>query len=216
MADIEEYNPFLIGIKVIPGLNLEEMAKEIKDILKSQDYEVPKEQLGLPIKIGLPIEPLGGKNGVEIDINFQNDAFNIRGRKPDDVLSIFKEFLSFFKELKYDNLEEIIPFYEIVSNIGIKTDKNPLEVLTKAANVNLSGMKVFNQNTSVIGIRMGSIGINLEKSDLIEILVEPKKGSHSNRYQIKLRYQTKDLDNIFELPIQEEVDTIISSLEGNL
>jgi hypothetical protein len=211
---IEEYNQYLIGLKLTPNLPLDSLMKEIKGILASHDYTVPPEQpTGLQIKFGLPIESLGLKNNVEVKLNLQSQSFNIIGENPNDVKSIFEEFLSLLS-LKYPELEDIIPLYEIVATIGIKSGSHPIEVLNNSVEIDLSSLKEFSPQISILGIRLGSFKINLDGEDFIELVIEPRKGSQSNRYLTKLNFRTKEKDKIINFPLEDELIKVISSLKG--
>lgn len=212
---IEEYNQYIIGLKLTPNMPLDTLMKEIKGILASNGYTVPpkQQQPGFQIKFGLPIESLGLKNNVEIKLNLQIQSFNIIGENPDDVKSIFDEFLGLLS-LKYSDLEDIIPFYEIIATIGVKSSSNPMDVLNDSIEIDLSGLNEFSPQLSVLGIRLGSFKIKLETDDFIELLIEPRKGSQSNRYQTKMIYRTQNKDNLLKFPLEDELIKVISSLKG--
>ena len=213
MLEIEEYVPFHIGIKLIQGMPLNNIKKSMKEKLESNGYEIPIERKDMQFPFNLPLEPIGFKNNVEVTVNFEKEALNIVGETPNDVKDIFKEILDYLLELNYDNLEDIILFYEIVTNVGLKSDNNPLEVMDSSLNIKLDNLKKINPQISPIAIRIGSFRVNLEKNDHVELIIEPKKGSHSDRYMARLRYQSKNKDNILTFPFEDELIQIISSLE---
>jgi hypothetical protein len=217
MANVEEYSPFLIGIKLLQGLPLDSIKKEMKNILgKSEGYTVPSESMGdIGIKIGLPIESLGLKNDVEVKLNLQTESFNIIGDEPEKVNSIFEEIYGFLPDLPYD-IDSLISFYEITASVGIKTDsKAPKDILNDSFNINLDNItENINPNISLAGFRISSLATNLDQNDFFDLVIEPKMGSYSNRFLVQLRYQTKDKNNITKFEIESVLSQIIESLEG--
>lgn len=214
MEKLEEFTPFLIGIKLLPGLALDSIQKEMKGILeKTEGYKVPPESIGdVGIKIGLPIEPIGLKEDVEIKINLQYGAFNIIGDEPEKVNPIFEEFNDLLPQLPYD-IEGLVDFYEIIANVGIKTETSPRETLDKLYNIDLASINEINPNISLVGIRIGSLPTKLDQNDFFDIIIEPKKGSYSNRYYAQLRYQTNDKNNIAKFEVKSIITQLIEFLE---
>lgn len=223
MVEVEDYNPFVIGLKLRPGIPLDKVMKDMKGILNDNEFKVPLEeeqpqkpqQIGFQIKFGPPVETLGIKDNVDVKLNLQTQSLNILGETPEEVMPIFEKVYELLPGLKYD-VEELVPFYELVANAGIVTDAPPLEVLTNSVpKLNLAHLESeIDSDLSVIGIRIGSMKINLQNKDNTEIVIEPKKGSHSNRYTVRLKYQTRNKDNILKFDVKNELTQIISSLEG--
>lgn len=212
MVEIEEYSPFLIGMKLIPGIQLDNLIKDMKGTLATNGYNVPPEQQMGPLKIGLPVELLGQKDNVEVNLNLQTESFNVVGTSPEAVNSIFEEIFGFLS-LKYEDLEDIIPFYELLATVTVKATKNPIDTLNNSLKIDLTSLREINPETSVLGIRLSTMRLNLEKNDNIEVIIEPKKGSHSSRYLTQVRYQSKDKDKILEFPLKDELNKVFSSLE---
>ena len=156
MVEIEDYNPFVIGLKLNPEIPLDNLMKKMKHILGANGFTVPLEneqQIGLQIKFGLPVESLGIKDNVEIQLNLQKQSFNVIGETPEEVMPIFEIFYGLLPELRYNDIEELIPFYEIVADAGIKTDNPPLNTLNESVpNLDLEDLKEMNSDLSVIGI----------------------------------------------------------------
>ena len=213
---VEDFNPFLIGMKFAPGIPLDSIKREMKKILKeADDYIVPPEGMkDISITIGLPIENLGLKEDVEIRLNLQQESFNIIGDDPLKVHHIFEEIYNLLPKLPFER-ESLISFYEIMANVGIKTDDNsPKEVLNRSFNVDFSDIiSEINPNTSLVGIHLSSIGTNLDTNDFLDLTIEPKKGSHSNRYYAQIRYQTKEKNNITQFDTKSIISQMIKRLE---
>lgn len=214
MIEIEDYDPFIIAIKLMPGLNLDSIKKDMRKILSSKSYKVPVEPVEMPFKIGPPYEPLGFKNDVEIRLNLQKESFNIIGDSPDSVKEVFEEFNELISKLKYEK-DEIIFFYEIFSIIGIKSDEDPLRILGNSVKADIQHLKSISPKTSFTGFHISTKKHDLDQEDAIDIVIEPKKGSESNRYKVKLRFQTKKIKTITEFSVIEIIIPIITSLEGN-
>jgi predicted house-cleaning noncanonical NTP pyrophosphatase (MazG superfamily) len=214
MVDLDGYDSIIIGLKLIPGILTDNFTKDIKRILrKAGSYTVPpEEQISGLLKIGLPLQPLGLKNdkNVEIKLNLQTQSINLIGNIPNNVKSVFEEFLDLLKEDDFEELEDIIQFYEIVANARIKSN-NPMDELNNTTKINLEGLKKYDPSISVIGIRAGSFRKNLDGKH-ISLIIEPKKGSHSSKYSVKMSYQSNNKDDLLSFPLKEELIEIISSL----
>lgn len=213
MAEIDDYLEYLVGIKLDQGLPLDNIGEDLKGVLKTEGYEVPVTTSN-PFPIKFPLESLGFKNGIEIKLNLQMNSFNISGKNPEEVKNVTKELLSFLPKIKYESLSDIIKFYEIVATIGVKSNGSPMDSLNNSLAVNLEGLKGIDPDCSVIGVRLGSMKINLEEHDHVEISIEPKKGSSSERYLARFRYQSKDLNKIMDFDVEDKLLGIISSLKG--
>jgi len=223
MAEIEDYSPMVIGLKLRPDIPFDIIIRKMRGILKDNGFKVQNEveepekaqQAGFQINFGPPIESIGTKNNVEVNLNLQSQSVNIVGETPEDVMPIFEEVYGLLPELNYD-IDELIPFYELFANVGIVTSATVLNVLTESiSNLNLDPLKdEINPDLSVVGIRIGSMKMNLVNKDNLEIVIEPKKGSHSHRYLVGLRYQTRNKDNLINFDLKAESINLISSLEG--
>ncbi|MGB9980535.1 hypothetical protein [Methanobacterium sp.] len=216
MAQIEDYSPFLIGIKLLPGLPLDSIKKEMKKLLTNvDDYIVTPEGRGdIGITIGLPIEPIGLKENVEIKLNLQTESFNIIGDEPEKVNLIFEEIHDLLPQLPYD-MDSLVSFYEIIAGVSVKTDSEPpKDILNNSFNVDLTSItENINPNISLAGIRISSLPTNLDQNDFFDLLVEPKTGSYSNRFLVQLRYQTNDKENITNFEVESTISQIINALE---
>lgn len=214
MINIEDYEPFLIGIKLMPGLPLDTIKKDMKKILSSNSYKVPVEPLEMPFRIGPPSEPLGYKDDVEVRLNLEKEAFNLFGDTPELVKEIFEPFTELISDLKFEK-DEIIFFYEIFSTMGIKTDENPLNIFSNSINADISNLESINPKISFSGLHISTYKTDLDEEDSVSIVIEPKKGSESSRYQVSVRFQTKNLENILKFDLEDEIIPILNSLEGN-
>lgn len=214
MVQIESYNPFSMFLKMNLGMPTDFNIKEFKKMLESAGFEIPEEQqTGFPFKLSLPIEAMGEKNNVEIHFNIPDELFIVTGENSEEVKTIFEELFSLLDN-KYDDIDEIISFYGLNIQADLKSEKNPLESMNNSLKLDLDMFNDINPDTSVIGIRIRPLKKNLEQNDHVEVVIEPKRGSHSSRYQVKMKYQSKDKDKVFDFPFEDELINIISSLEG--
>lgn len=211
--EIESYELYHIGTKLNPNVNLDVLKNKMESALKEKEYEiVEKPKIELPIKIGLSIEVLGIKKDVKVELNFDAHALNVVGRKPDDVFEIFNEIIPSLSSLGYE-LEATVLFYEIVTNLIIKSERNPREILNKSSKVNLEPWREVG-DINVIGMRVGT-WISKEH-ELMSLIIEPSPVSPSNRFVLKLRFQSKEKEKIgsFHTKLNDRVMQVIQSLGG--
>lgn len=211
--EIESYEPYHIGTKLNPNVDLDILRNKMESVLKEKEYEIVKRpKIELPIKIGLPTEVLGVKKDVRVELNFDAHALNVIGGKPDDVLEIFNEIIPSLSNLGYE-LEATALFYEIVTNLIIRLDRNPREILNEFSKVNLEPFREVG-DINVIAMRVGT-WISKEH-ELMTLTIEPSPLSPSNRFVLRIRFQSKEKEKIesFHTKLNDRVIQVIRSLGG--
>jgi len=210
--NVESFEPYHIGTKLIPDIDLNILKEKIKKVLEEKEYEVTKESTidNFQIKIGSPTEILGVKNDVKVELNFATQALNVIGRNPSDVFKIFEEFQDFLPTIGYE-INATVLFYEIISTIIIETDKNPIELLNKSTILDYKAMEEID-NLGVIGLKIS----NMEKDNILfNLIVEPSKTSPNSRFSVQLQFRSKERDQIkfFNNELEMKILGIIQSLE---
>lgn len=213
--NVESFEPYHIGTKLIPDIDFNILKEKIENVLEQKEYEISKESTidNFPIKIGSPTEILGVKNDVRVELNFAAQALNVIGRNPSHVFEIFEELQDFLPNIGYE-INATVLFYEILSTIIIETDKNPIELLNKSTRLDYTTMEEID-NLSVIGLRIS----NMEKDNILfNLIIEPSKTSPNSRFSVQLQFRSKERDQIkfFNDKLENKILGVIQSLERDV
>lgn len=213
--NIESFEPYHIGMKLIPDINLNILMDKIKNVLGQKEYEVTKELKieKYSIKINSPTEILGTKNDVTVELNFAAQALNVIGNNPSNVFKIFEEVQDFLPTIGYE-INASALFYEILSTIIIKTDKNPIELLNKSTRLDCTAFEEIN-HLGVIGLKIGSMETD---TNLFNLIIEPNKTSPTSRFLVQLQFRSKERDqiNVISDVFETRILKIIQSLERDV
>lgn len=211
--EIESYEPYHIGNKLNPATNFDSLKTKLKEKLKTTGYSVPeKTPSGQQIILDLPIETLGTKNDVRVELNHIAHALNVVGTKPESVTEIFTEITSILPDIGYE-LDKISLLYEIVASIIIKSDDKPIDILNKSVNLDLASLSIDELNLDIIGMRIG--GENIEKGKSFALAIEPNVTSPSSRFLVRVQYWSKENADIelFYKDLDTKIIDLISQME---
>lgn len=214
ILEIESYEPYHIGSKLNPATNFDSLKTKMKEKLKTIGYSVPeKTPSEQQIILGLPIETLGTKNDVRVELNYLAQALNVVGAKPESVTEIFTEITSILPELRYE-LDKIFLYYEIIASIVIKSDDKPIDILNKSVNLDLASLSIDELNLNIVGMRIG--GEDAEKGKSFTLAIEPNVTSPTSRFLVRLQYRSKVTADIelFYRDLDTKITGLISQMEG--
>lgn len=211
--EIESYEPYHIGIKLNPATNLDSLKSKLKEKLNATGYyETEKTPSGQQQTIfGLPFETLGTKNDVRVELNYLAQALNVIGTKPVSVSEVFTEITSILPGIGFE-LDKTSLFYEIVSSIVIKSDDKPADLLNKSVNLNIGTLSLNDLDLNIIGVKVGCEDI--EKGKTFVLSIEPNVTSPSNRFMVKLRYLSRDIE--IAKSFYSDLDSKIIDLIGQM
>ncbi|MGQ9723593.1 MAG: hypothetical protein ACUVXA_20020 [Candidatus Jordarchaeum sp.] len=211
--EIVSFEPYHIGIKLLPHVNLGVLEGKLRRVLKEKGFEgTEKPVVELPVKFGPPIEVVGVKNDVRIELHIPASALNTIGEKPEIVMAVFEEINTILPELNYD-LKATVAFYEILANILIKSKKRPVEMINKALKINLEPLKEIGE-VVVDSFRIINISPKEEESSL-RMIVEPNPNNPDSMYLVRLSFQSPKMEKIasFHNELQSRILKTINSLE---
>lgn len=200
--EIESYDPYHIGIKLKSHVDLKTFEKKIKENLKKNNFVVTDENI---TNSPLPkSEIIGKKDNVNILLNTVSWAINSVGDNPNDVIKLFEEVCDIVKTSGYEK-EATIDFYEIITNIMIKTDKKPIELLNKNLNFDLKFL-ADNNKLNVIGVRV-SDKLSIEGTDFTQIIIEPQPTSPNNRMVVRVIFRSSNREkiNVFHNTLENKI-----------
>ncbi len=213
ILEIESYEPYHIGNKLNPATNFDSLKTKLKEKFKTTGYSVTeKTPSGQQIILDLPIETLGTKNDVRVELNHIAHALNVIGTKPENVTNVFTEITSILPDIGYE-LDKISLLYEIVASIIIKSDDKPIDILNKSVNLNLASLSIDELNLDIMGMRIG--GENTEKGKSFALAIEPNITSPSSRFLVRVLYRSKETADIevFYKDLDTKIIDLISQME---
>ncbi len=210
---VESYEPYHLGIKLDLIVNLIGLRDKIKKLLKDKGYEVEKELATQPqISLEPASEVLGIREGVRIELNFVAQAINTIGDEPSRVFEQFEKVVELFSDMEYDT-NIAIAFYEIVTNIVVKSEKNPVELIANAVKLSIEP-PLSARGVTVTGLRISNKLKPEMREVFTDISIQPNPVNPSNRFFIQLVYRSKSRDEIksFHEQLEETVLKILNSL----
>ena len=199
-----------IGIKLKPNVDLNVLKDRVEKILSDSGYKLVNKALtdekGV-IQKGI----IGIKENTNIELNYVAHALNIVGKDPITVLTVFKELHQFLSDIDYDP-EAIITFYEILTNMNAKSDKNPIDVLNNSSRVDLSPLADIG-GVGVDGILISNKNV-AQEYEVFNLIIEPEPTNPRNRFSVRLQYQSKNKENIisFYESLEGKITKIIESI----
>lgn len=207
---IESYEPYHLGIKLDLIVNLIGLRDKLKKLLKEKGYEesAAQPQFGLEPAV----EVLGIRDGVRIELNFVAQAINTIGDEPGKVFEQFEELVKLFSDMGYDT-NIAIPFYEIVTNIDVKSEKNPVELIDSAVKLSIEP-PLSTRGVTVTSLRISNKLKPEMREVFTDISIQPNPVNPSNRFFIQLVYRSKSRDEIksFHDQLEDTVLKILNSL----
>lgn len=211
--EIKSFEPYHIGTKMLPHVNLDILESKLRKALREIGYEgTQKATVELPVKIGPPVETLGIKNEVRVELNLSATALNIIGVKPERVIEVFREVNAMLPNLDYD-LEATVAFYEIIATVIIKSTTHPREIINNACRIDLSALKDLGE---VVCDSLRIVNIQpTEEQGAIRFVIEPSPTNPNTSFSVRLVYRALKKEKIepFHAELGKIVLSIVESLE---
>ena len=210
---IESYEPYHIGTKLHPYINLEVFKEKARKELEKRGYELPKEVLTEPIKIGPTREVLATREDTKVELNVPAKALNVIGTSPKNVMRIFKELMAVFPTLGFE-LDSAIVFHEILATINIKTEENPLKILKKISKIKFELLRHIG-NLGLTALRISNVKEEKE-GEIVNIIIEPNPASPNTRFLITFMFRSRNKDRIeaFHKRFERRIMDVMSQLRG--
>lgn len=211
--EIELYDLCHIGIKFRPIVDLNMLKGKIEKILPEHGYESVDKAFVDARSSVITKGVIGAKKNTNVELNYVARALNTVGKEPTSVLDIFKEVTQFLSDIGYDP-KAIVLFYEILTNMNIKSNKNPRDILTKSSRIDLGPLEDI-KDIGVTGVLISNKE-EAQEYELFSLIIEPNPTSPRNRFAIRLQYRSKDTEDIisFQESLEDRIAKIIQSLEG--
>lgn len=209
---IESYDLCHIGTKLKSIVDLNILKEKISKVLSEQGYELVDKAL-IDAERHVIKGIIGTKEDANVEINYVAHALNIVGKEPISVLNIFKEVTGVLPGIGYDTKATTL-FYEILTNMNIKSDKNPRKILTKSSMIDLGSMEDI-KDAGLTGMLISN-KYEAPEYELFSLIIEPSPTSPSDRFAIRLQYRSKNTEDItsFQESLEVKITKIIQSLES--
>ncbi len=213
---IERYEPYHIGIKFESGQDMGVLIGRIRKALSTRsDYKVTGEpQIAPAIEKASGKVVLAVKDDVKIELNFPAAALNTIGENPKKVSDTFKEVASEILPSEGYDMDIVVSFYEILTHVTIKSDKEPTAILNNSMKLDLELFK--QRNVSISGLKMSNEFMLRDRGRLTEVIVEPNATSPRDKFKVSLIYRSIDKVEIaqFHEKVEDFVIKLIQSLEA--
>ncbi len=210
--EIESYDRCHIGIKLRPIVDLNLVNEKIEKILYEHEYKSSNE-VSVDAKGFVLRKVIGTKNNTNVELNYEARALNTVGKEPISVLNVFKDVIRFLPDIGFDT-KAITVFYEILTNMNIKSNNNPQHLLSKSSKIDLSPLDDI-KNMGVVGILISNKE-EAQEYESFSLIIEPNPTSPRDRFAIKLQYRSRDTEDIisFQESLETKISKIIQSIGG--
>ncbi len=173
---------------------------EVARILRSLGYTItsPLPPRGFKLSIS-GSGPIASKGNVVVDINSDKMVIGVSSPELNECI---KEFILIEKAIT-SNIEALreVYFYELLAEIEIKSDVEPLEFLKRVSSRNIiveELSKAFGEPLFIFGYRLTREGASPEESEWVDIEVLPSLiRPHSSIY-VAIVYRSKDREKVLE------------------
>lgn len=188
---------------------------EIAEILRNLGYTItvrlpPK---GFKVSIG-GSGPVAVKGNIIIDINSDKMIIGVSSPDPESCIN---EFITIEKAVasSIEILKEAY-FYELLAEIEVKTDMDPMNLLRKISPNNIVVQELsraLGEPLYVFGYRLTREGASPEEREWIDVEIVPNLGKrpHSSLY-IAFVYRSKELEKVIE--IGKKLESLIHAVDN--
>ena len=183
--EILSYEPYHIGIKVSPALPMAVLRSKLLPKLRETDFKVNAED-ALPSNVKMENEVVASLGETKLEMNYALTALNTVGVNPIDTTKSFEVLLSVLKDLGYE-MQGVATSIDVMTNVTIKTEKNPTELINNSVKCDLTPWREINENTNVNGLKIDLIDEKFGKESL-RILVGPSSLSPTSQLVFSVRY----------------------------
>jgi hypothetical protein len=210
---VESFEMFHVGTKISTQVNLDVLASKLKEILTKEGYTVSKDAGLTRPQLLPPVEVLGIRNDVRVEMNYIGFAVNAIGTSPTQVAKVFNDLPHFLTVLGYE-LDAAVQFYEVLAAIIVTSDRKPEDVLTGMVNWSIKGFDDLG-DLKITALRTSAT--NSERNQF-NIIVQPNPASPSSRFVLQLQYRTEKKEEIasFQETINDRLTKFLSSIGGKL
>lgn len=209
--EIQSYEPFHIGIKINPSMPIATLRKKLLPKLKESGFSVDTpDELAPNVTPQNEVIALDGKNRIEL--NYQLSSLNTVGEEPKSTTETFQKLLSLISKLGYE-IKGIATSIDVVTNVFIKTDKDPTELINSSVKCDLKPWRELNENANVNGIKIDLVDEEYGKESL-RLLIGPSSYSPTTQAVLTVRYLSTEAEDIIDFgkKLEERIMRFMKSL----
>lgn len=207
MMEIETYEPYHIGIKLIAELDLPSFRKRlIREMADNSDFTV---MVGDIFDNQLLSEIITNIEDVRIEINYVAHALNVIGDNPEKTTKIFKKVLELLKSLNYELDNSLAVIYEVRSTVLINVNEDYSTRLTNAVSCNLDGFKELNTNVNINAIKI-EFKNNESGKDQMTLTISSNPVRPKSSALVIIRYVHSQNEKILEF--NDKIETRVLAL----
>jgi len=211
-VNIEYYEPFHVGIKLINTISLPAFRKRLIDGMKKQGFTVVAND---EYDVNSKTEIIAKNDNAKIEFNYPLFALNTTGSVPQKVGEEFEKLVNLLTSLDYELENALVAFYDILSNVVIHLDEDSMKLINNSVNCNLEPWKEINPNVQISALKIDLLDLEYGKEQMTMTVghnpVRPKSS-----LVLGFRYQQLEKDKVIEFcnKIDERVLNFISSFGG--
>lgn len=204
---IQSYEPYHIGIKINPSLATDLISLRYK-LINSLGAKSPGIDL-TKISSVSGIEVLKSEKEERVELNYDAFALNTVGNNPKNTLRLFKKVVSGIESLDYD-VDGFATFQEVVTNVNIKVQNKPIDILKKLSKVKLEPFRDISP-IETIGLKFGTPD---NKEVIFNIILEVNPVNPQSLLVMRILYRVRAKNKIIEFSnkIENTIYSFITSV----
>ena len=212
---IELYEPYHIGIKLANFVNLNTLKIQLIDALKGKKYDLSEEKITIAFPIEKIKENIAFKKKLRIELFYPVNAVNAiinLTNNPKNAIDAFNDIIDILEKSGY-NLEKSIRFFEIVTNLTIKTERDPIQIFNKITKVDLGTFEDLGK-INISGFKFRS---EKNENEFLELIFEPRLVSPEDKYFLRVIYRTRQIENVkkFHEELENNILKNLKLIEGD-
>lgn len=212
--EIKSYDPYHIGIKINSQLPILHFREKILSNLRSAGLNTDNlEEHTSNVPSENEVIALDGK--IRIEFNYKLNAVNTEGDDPIKTTNTFKKLLKVIEQTDLE-MKGISTSIDVVTNVFVKTDSTPAELINKSIKCDLAPWKEINQDVEILnGIKIDLIDEKFGKESL-RIIIGPSSLNPTTQLALTIRYLHIETQPIitFGEKLEERVMKFLNSLGG--
>lgn len=188
---------------------------DFSDILKEKGYT-----LGRTVP---PLFPAGErayitgriaiKDNCVVDVDADRKLVASEGRSSKKVIDVMEELMSITRRNFRVNFKKELRYLELIANLIITSEKNPLRIMTKFSKerASLKGFdEILGTKTSFYGISIVPEGLLPNSPKWFDIRISPHVTAFSRKYYVSVVFRDKEVEKV--LDFSRQVDTKMMKL----
>ena len=210
--EILAYDPYHIGIKISPQFPIEQIRKKLLPKLRSSEFLVDVND-EIPTNIQHEVEVIAKDENNRIEFNYKLHALNTEGEDPIKTTNTFKKLLEVIGDSGFE-LKGIAPTIDIVTNVFVKTDSSPNELINNSIKCDLTPWSEINEEAKFVnGLKIDLIDEKYGKESL-RIIIGSSSLNPTTQLALTIRYLHIETQPIIDFGenLQNRVIKFINSL----